>query len=185
MRCVLSGPGVKGWLLLLGLATAPAWAAPSTSRPRVSANGLYTITFAQQGPGQCLLTVSKEDGPLWSLSRCVGSPEDAFFVSNDGGQFWVLHAVPRVPSGHRYQQHPERWGKVVVAVRFDRTGTVLERRTLASFVTVREREKLVDLGLRFGWLAGVGGAPGVAPRQKDGGVVVLDTVANRQYRLGF
>jgi len=185
MRWVRTGPGVKGWLLLLGLTAGSAWAAPSTSRPRVSANGLYTITFVQQDPRQCLLTVSKEDGPLWSLSRCVGSPEDAFFVSNDGSQFWVLHAVPKVPAGRRFPQHPERWGKVVVAARFDRTGKVLERRTLGSFVKVREREKLVDLGLRFGWLAGVGGAPGVAPRQKEGGVVVLDTVANRQYRLGF
>lgn len=185
MRAVRNGLGAVRWLALLALAAAPAWGAPSQSRPRVSANGLYTISFAQQAAGQCLLTVSKEDGPLWSLSRCVGSAEDAFFVSNDGEQFWVLHAVPKVPQGHRYKQHPERWGKVVVAVRYDRNGQALERRTLGSFVKVREREKLVDLGLRFGWLAGVSGAPGVAPRQKEGGAVELDTVANVRYRLGF
>jgi hypothetical protein len=184
MRAVRQG----GWgvgLLLLALVASPAGAEGSQSRPRVSANGIYTVKFAEQGKGHCLLTVTRENGPGWRLGKCLGSAEDLFFVSNDGQQIWVLRTVPRVPRGHRFHQRPERWGKVVVAVRYDRTGKVLEARTLGSFVKRHEREKLVDLGLRFGWLAGVSGAPGAAPRMKDGGVVELDTVADKRYRLHF
>jgi hypothetical protein len=184
MRAVRQGGWVAG-LLLLALIASPAWAQGSQSRPRVSANGIYTVKFAEQGPGRCLLTVSRENGPTWSIARCVGSAQDLFFVSNDGQQVWVLRTVPRVPRGHRFHQRPERWGKVVVAVRYDRTGKVRETRTLGAFVKRHQREKLVDLGLRFGWLAGVSGAPGAAPRMKDGGVVELDTVADTRYRLHF
>lgn len=174
------------WLALgAALVAAPAFASPSSARPRVSANGLYTIRFTQFAPEKCLLEVSKEGGGSWTLSRCVGSAEDLFFVSNDGQRFWVLHPVPKVPEGRQNAQHPERWGRVVVAVRYDRSGKVLEARSLDGFVKRPQRDKLVDLGLRFGWLAGVSGAPGVAPRMTDAGVVELDTVADKRYRLSF
>lgn len=176
---------LRWWALGAALVAAPAFASPSTARPRVSANGLYTIRFTQLAPQQCVLEVSRQDGPSWTLPRCVGAVEDLFFVSNDGQAFWVLHPVPRVPDGKRNKQRPERWGQVVVAVRYDRSGKMLESRSLGSFVKGPDREKLVDLGLRFGWLAGTSGAPGVAPRMTDAGVVELDTVADKRYRLKF
>jgi hypothetical protein len=163
----------------------PAGASPSSSRPRVSPNGLFTIRFTETSPGHCVVEIAKDGGGTARIPRCVGGAQDFYFVGNDGGSFWVLHAVPKVPRGRRYHQHPERWGKVVVAVRYDRSGKVLGVRRLRTFVRGRDVAKLMDKGLRFGWLAGVSGAVGAPPRMTDAGVVELDTVADKRFRLRF
>ena len=172
-------------LLLLALLVAPlAFAAPMTSDAHVSRNGIWSIRLLQYSERKCRLEVSKDNELNWTLERCVGSAEDRYFIGDAGQRFWVIHAFPKVPSKH-LRGRPARWGGVVVAEEFDRLGHRLAKRRLAQFVGRRQTNKLRDLGSRFVWLEGVDRVPGEEPRLNGKGLVELDTVGSRTFRLKF
>jgi hypothetical protein len=155
-----------------------------SSTPHVSRNGIWSIRLLQYSEHRCRLEVTKDNELNWTLDRCVGTADDRYFIGDAGQRFWVIHAFPKVPS-KKLRGRPTRWGKVVVAEEFDRLGKRLVRRKLAQFVGRRQVFKLRDLGSRFVWLQGVNRVPGQEPRLDGKGVVELDTVAGKTFRLKF
>lgn len=172
---------------------ALAWAAlalaePKASKPQVSANSAYTATFQVEDDGTCRLAVTAKDAaaPAWTLDRCVGSPEDLFFVSNSGDRVWVLHVLPEKPAKPKGGGWPKApWYSVVVAELFDRDGKLLDARKLSSLAGTRQREKCQQLERHFKWLEGVLGVAGRAPRVTDKNEVEFETVGTTVMHLKF
>jgi hypothetical protein len=177
------------------LIPALAAAAPRESRAHASSNGVWSIQLVESGPGQCRVEATRDADPAWSLSRCVGSVDDLYFVSNDGERFWVLTVLPRMPplpkqkpgsAGAKPPPLPpgEPFAHAVVATLFDRQGTVLAEKTLGDFMK-RRFDKLRDLEHRFCWLEGVVSIPGRRPRITEANQVEFETVEPRTQRLDF
>ena len=160
------------------LLAVPASGAPRESRPRVSANGVYSVKLTERAPGSCLLEVQRESGTVWELAACVGEPDDFFFPSNDGEEIWVVR--PLVEKGKR-----KTWSHAPVAWRVDRKGQRLEERRLADLAPRSALPEVRQLARHFKWLEGTLGIPGKGPRMTDAGVVELETVGTHTVRLPF
>ena len=183
-------------LLRLTLAAALLLALPSraqsvpagqrASRPRVSANGLYTVRLVEPAPGRCRLEVTAETGlGGWSTERCVGSVDDLFFVANDGARVWVLR--PLVEKGKRRVKGKKwpAWANAKVAWQVGRNGQVRESRWLAGLLPAKRLNEVRQFRAHFGWLEGTLGIPGKGPRLTDAGTVEFETVEGRTHRLTF
>ena len=174
--------------LLLALSSpARAGEAPErASRPRVSANGLYTVRLVERAPGKCQLEVSADTGlGGWSVERCVGGVDDLYFVSNDGAKVWVLR--PLVEKGKRRVKGKKwpAWANAKVAWQVGRNGQVRESRWLAGLLPAKRLPEVRQFRAHFGWLEGTLGIPGKGPRLTDAGVVEFETVEGRTHRLTF
>ena len=179
-------------LTLALLLTLPAAGAERTSRSRVSANGVYSVRLVQMEPGQCRLEVSKESGQVWSLPRCLGSPDDLYFVSNDGERVWVLHPLaakaPEVKSkssGKKKKSQVPGWARAPVASLYGRDGQKLDEKLLTEFVAPKDMGELRELSGHFKWLEGTLGIPGKGPRLTDDGHVEFEAVGGKHHRLTF
>ncbi len=178
---------LRSALVLALLLALPASAEERSSRPRVSANGTFTVRLVALSAGRCKLEVSKESGPVWTLKQCVGGVDDLYFVSNDGERVWVF--FPLAPKGtkklpgKKYKKVPA-WANTVVAEEYDRQGRVQERRLL-NFVGVREVSEVRELGQHLKWLEGVLGVPGKGPRLTDAGRIEFETVGGKSHKLTF
>ncbi len=175
-----------------------AHAEPRRSGSHASTNAEYGIVMLEETPGRCRLEVTRDTDPLWTLSRCLGSVDDLYFISDSGQRFWVLSALPRtVPppsktakparsrSVHDKPPAHDAYGGVVVAVLYDRLGNVLSERRLGEFLSPVSYHKLRVLDRRFVWLEGVAGVPGREPHVTEKNQVEFDTVEPRTHRLGF
>jgi hypothetical protein len=174
-------------LLLLALpSSAKEQGSPRTSRPRVSANGLYTVRLVEPAPGRCRLEVSAETGlGGWSVERCVGSVDDLYFVANDGAKVWVLR--PLVEKGKRRVkgQKGPAWAHSKVAWRVQSAGTVDKALWLTGLLPAKRLSEVRQYKAHFAWLEGTLGIPGKGPRLTDAGAVEFETVEGRTHRLTF
>lgn len=173
-------------VLLLAL---PALGAERASRARVSANGAFSVRMVEKDNHQCTLEVSKESGPVWTLSRCVGGVDDLYFASNDGERVWVLY--PLAPKGTRKlpgkkaKKLPE-WSNTTVAVEYDRQGRRMQERSLLDFVAPKELPEVRQLAEHLKWMEGQLGVPGKGPRLTDDGRVEFETVGgSKTHQLKF
>jgi hypothetical protein len=173
-------------MVLLAL---PGLADERASRPRVSANGDFTVRMVEQGPGQCSLEVSQDSGPVWTLEQCVGGADDLYFVSNDGKRVWVLY--PLAPkgkaklAGKQYKKVPA-WANTQVAVEVDRQGTRLQERRLLEFVPARALSQVRQMSQHLKWLEGMVGVPGKGPRLTDAGKIEFEVVGGgKTHQLTF
>lgn len=180
---------LRSAVVLVLLWALPGSAAERASRPRVSANGAFSVRMTQQDAGRCALEVSKDSGPLWTLNRCVGGVDDLFFVSNDGERVWVLY--PLAPKGtqklpgKKAKKLPE-WSNTTVAVEYDRRGGRVQERSLLDFVTQRELPEVRQLAQHLKWLEGQLGVPGKGPRLTDDGRIEFETVGgSKTHQLKF
>ncbi|HYO56121.1 hypothetical protein [Archangium sp.] len=177
----------SAFVLVLLLVALPASAEERSSRARVSANGAFSVRLVEQA-GKCMLEVSKESGPVWTLRQCVGRVDDLYFVSDDGERVWVL--FPLAPKGtkklpgKKYKKVPA-WANTVVAVEYDRQGTRVQERSLLDFVAQRELAAVRELGQHLKWLEGLLGVPGKGPRMTDAGRVEFETVGGKSHQLTF
>jgi hypothetical protein len=177
-------------LLLLALPSLaqPAAGGPSarSSRPRVSANGLYTVRLVEPAPGKCRLEVSADTGlGGWTLERCVGGVDDLYFVGNEGTKVWVLR--PLVEKGKRRVKGKKwpAWANARVAWQVGPSGEVRESRSLTGLVPAKRLSEVRQFRAHFAWLEGTLGIPGKGPRLTDAGVVEFETVEGRTHRLTF
>ena len=108
------------------------------SRGSASSNAEYGIVMRVEGERKCRVEVTRDTDVAWTLPRCLGSVDDLYFVSNSGERFWVLAALPksvppgwRAPVGEAQKKAATKkppfdvYGPVVVAVLYDRLGTVI------------------------------------------------------------
>lgn len=181
-------------LALALLLALPAVGAERASRARVSANGMYSVRMVEAAPGQCRLEVSKESGPEWTLSECVGTVDDLYFVSNDGERVWVIRPLaekaPEVKSKASRKSKKKKskvpgWARVPVAALYDREGRKVEEKLLTAFVAAKDMGELRELKGHFKWLEGTLGIPGKGPRLTDAGHVEFETVGGKHHRLTF
>jgi hypothetical protein len=161
------------------------------SRAHASSNAVWSIQLVETGPGGCRVEATRDADPAWSLTRCVGTVDDLYFISNDGERFWVLTVLPRTPpqpapKGNKPKPLPagEPFVHAVVATLYDKRGSVLAERTLGEFMK-RRFDKLRDLERRFCWLEGEAGVPGRRPRITEVNQVEFETVEPRTHRLDF
>ena len=170
-------------LVLGGLAHAEAKEAVIS----VSGNGTYSLKASEVADGSCHVEVSQESQVAWALDKCLGTPSDLYFISNDGGRVWVLKSTPEKPArpkaGGKKEMVP--WAAVPVAVLYDKEGKIVASRRLLDLVPAKSREKVIQLEHHFKWLEGVAGVPGKGPRVTDLGVVELESVGGKTYRLPF
>lgn len=142
----------------------------------VSADGTATLTQSHIGGAKCRRTCN--DGPggaeVWSAEGCIGKRIDLRFVGNGCERVVVLHQLPTVPSGRR-------WEEVEV-------GHVYNRDRLDYAIqaagAVRDFKKIRSAGNTFYWLAGALDLPGQAPAYSaDGAAVELTTVDGKQQSI--
>jgi len=175
-------------VVLVLMVALPAVAEERASRARVSANGAFSVRMVEQAPGKCMLEVSKESGPLWTLKECVGGVDDLYFVSNDGEWVWVVY--PLAPKGtkqlpgKKFKKVPP-WANTVVAVKMDRNGGRVDERRLTEFVGTRELPEVRQLSQHLKWLEGLLGVPGKGPRLTDAGRIEFETVGGKTHKLTF
>jgi hypothetical protein len=176
-------------LALAVLLTLPAVGAESSSRARVSANGVYSVRMVQEGD-TCRLEVSKESGPVWTLSKCVGTADDAYFVSDNGERVWVLRPLvekgpePKGKASKKKSKVPA-WARVPVATLYDRNGQRLDEKLLTDLVAPKDMGEVRELKGHFKWLEGTLGIPGQGPRLTDDGHVEFEPVGGKTHRLSF
>ncbi len=179
---------IRALVPLLAL-PALAVAEPRSSSAHASSNGEWSIQLVESAPEQCRVEATRDADPAWTLTQCVGTVEDLYFISNDGEHFWVLAVLPRTPpqvkpKGNKPPPAGEPFVRAVVAKLFDRQGRVLAERSLHDFLT-RRFDKLRDLGTHFSWLEGEVGVPGRRPRITEANQVEFETVEPKTVRLDF
>jgi hypothetical protein len=168
------------------LAAAAAWGEdPKQTRLQVSGNGSFGVRMTQPGADQCHLEVLKDNEPLWSLDKCVGTVDDLFFVSNDGQRVWVLKATPEKPGPPKGKKKGTPWYQVEVATLYDAQGNPVQSRRLMDLVQPAERDKVRQLGKHFVWFEGMETLPGRKPRINDAGQVELEVAGSRTVKLNF
>ncbi len=178
---------LRSVVILVLLLALPA-SAERSSRTRVSVNGTFSVRLVETAPDKCTLEVSKESGPVWTLSQCVGGVDDLYFVSNDGQRVWVLY--PLAPkgtkklAGKQFRKVPA-WANTVVAVEYDRRGEHEQEKRLLDFVGVRELSEVRQMEKHLKWLEGVLGVPGKGPRLTDAGRIEFETVGGKSHQLVF
>ncbi|MGO9064136.1 MAG: hypothetical protein ACLQIH_05270, partial [Myxococcaceae bacterium] len=87
---------IRALVPLLAL-PALAVAEPRSSSAHASSNGEWSIQLVESAPEQCRVEATRDADPAWTLTQCVGTVEDLYFISNDGEHFWVLVVLPRTP----------------------------------------------------------------------------------------
>ena len=167
-------------LLVAGLAEA----APKTSATHLSSNGRYSVRMTVLDAGKCQLQVLKGSEPAWVLDRCLGEAEDAYFVSDSGERVWQLVTIPEQARGTG-RVRKDRFGGVAVAVKVDRAGTVLQKKTLGELMSPAARTRIRELGRHFKWLGGVANVAGKGPRGNAQNQVEFETVDEKTHRLDF
>lgn len=178
-------------LALAVLFTLPAVGAERTSRSKVSANGVYSVRMVQPDADTCRLEVSKESGPVWTLSKCVGTADDVYFVSDNGERVWVLRPLvekgpePKVKASKKPKSKVPAWARVPVATLYDRNGQRLDEKMLTDLVAPKDMGEVRELGKHFKWLEGTLGIPGKGPRLTDDGHVEFEPVGGKTHRLSF
>jgi hypothetical protein len=178
---------LRSVVVLVLLLALPA-SAERSSRARVSANGTFSVRLVENAPGKCMLEVSKESGPVWTLNECVGGVDDLYFVSNDGQRVWVMY--PLAPkgtkklAGKQFKKVPA-WANTTVAVEYDRQGGRVQDKNLLDFVGQRELPEVRQLAQHLKWLEGLLGVPGKGPRLTDAGRIEFETVGGKSHQLVF
>ncbi|NOJ77813.1 hypothetical protein [Myxococcus xanthus] len=182
-------------LVLMFLAPSSALAEERRGRARVSANGLYSVRMVEAAQDQCRLEVTQESGPVWTLTQCLGTVDDLYFVSNDGERVWVVWplvekgkaaAEPRTKkSKAKKPKGPPAWARVVVAAQYGRDGQRLQEKRLTEWLNTRQLSEVRQLTHHFKWLEGTLGIPGKGPRLTDAGVVELEPVGGTTRQLTF
>ncbi|MGQ0506509.1 MAG: hypothetical protein ACT4TC_14445 [Myxococcaceae bacterium] len=168
-----------GRLLALLLAF-PAGAQERTSKPQVSSDGVYSIRFVEHADKTCDVEVDKEQTKAWSLSKCVGTVDDLYFVSTDGQRFWVLRTL-----GEKPKTKKSSWHSAIVAVLFTQDGKVVRRKSAAELVPSILRGEVRQMERHFKWLEGAAGVPGKGPRMNDKNQVEFEVVGGKPYKLPF
>ncbi|MGZ3459101.1 MAG: hypothetical protein ACXU86_11430 [Archangium sp.] len=175
-------------ILTLLLGGLPALAAEHSSRTQVSANGTFSVRLVANDAGRCMLEVSKESGPAWTLKQCVGGVDDLYFVSNDGERVWVLYPLApmgtRMLPGRKYRKVPA-WANTVVAVEYDRQGRRVQGKPLLELVGQRELPEVRQMTQHLKWLEGLLGVPGKGPRLTESGRIEFETVGGKTHQLTF
>lgn len=180
-------------LLLLALLVAlPGFSQERKSKSRVSANGIYSVQLVEEAPGKCRVEMSKESGPAWQFSRCIGTVDDYYLPSNDGERFWLIRPlVEKGTQGTVEKRGKQRvrvpaWANAVVAVLYGRGGQKLQEKRLQDFLlSSRELGEVRQMKGHFKWLEGTLGIPGKGPRLTDDGKVEFEAVGRKTYRLSF
>ena len=173
-------------VLLLALAVAlPSGAAPQQTRPRISANGKFTVRFSEDG-SRCKLEVlvnsdASELAPKWSLPKCVATADDLFYVSEDGERVWVVYPLVKKPAKKGYAA----LRKVAVATLVNRSGQTLKVARLGDFWGKRKQIEVRELGQHFKWVEGTVGLTGKPPRVTAGNRLELETLEPKTVALKF
>src|SRR5215831_13528015 len=123
---------------------------PRSSRRQASANGAYSIQMTALGKDECRVEVSTDSQALWELLRCVGLPDDYYFVSNDAQRFWVVRTIPEKPRAGK-RSKPSDVMRVVVAALYDRQGKTIKRMRLMDLMQQKSLGKVRQLGEHFEW----------------------------------
>ncbi len=159
--------------------------APEMTRTQVSSNGMFGIRLLLSSAG-CQTEVVKESMRAWVLDKCVATPNDLYFVSNDGERFWVLRTTPeRPPAIRKTKSKSPPWLNVVVAELYDRRGELVGSKRVRELVPVYGQGQVRHLKRHFLWLEGVSGVPGRSPRVNDHNQVELETVGAAPVKLEF
>ncbi len=142
----------------------------------VSADGSAVLMQTHVGGGKCKRTCndSPQGKAVWTADGCIGKRIDLRFVGNGCERVVVLHQLPKVASG-------ERWETVAV-------GHVYRQEKLeypiAAAGAVRDFKKIRGAGSTFYWLAGALEQPGPAPRYSaDGSAVEFVTLDGKQQSI--
>ncbi len=167
------------WMVLPAL----AFGQEKSSKPQVSADGVFSIRLVEKGEGHCEVEVTREQQPAWTLSACPGTVNDFYFVSGDGEKFWVLKSMGEKPAPKKGKPGP--WVGAVVATLYDKAGTVLRKRRASDLVPGTSRGEVRHLERHFKWLEGVAGVPGRGPRLNDKNEVEFEVVGGKNTRLIF
>jgi hypothetical protein len=171
-------------LLALALGAGAGASEPKRSKTGVSTNGRWGVRLVESAPGDCRLEVLKESAPAWRIEKCLGTVDDLYFVSNDGGRVWVVKTLPENGSG-KGAKYPA-WTYAEVAALYGRNGSRLKSMLLNDFVKSRGGlDDVRKLARHFKWLEGALGVPGKGPRLTDAGVVELDTIERKTFKLEF
>jgi len=143
----------------------------------VSKDGSTALEQTHLGGGKCQRSckVGPEGGKeVWKAQGCIGKRIDLRFVGNGCERVVILHQLPDVRSG-------ERWEQVAVGhvYRKDR----LEY-PIAAAGAVRDFKKIRSAGNTFYWLAGALEQPGPAPGYSaDGAAVEFVTVDGKKQSI--
>jgi hypothetical protein len=180
-------------LLLLALLVAhPGLAQVRKSKSRVSANGIYSVQLVEEAPGKCRVEMSKESGPAWQFSGCIGTVDDYYFASNDGERFWLIRPLVEkgtkvtVEKRGKLKVRVPAWANAVVAELYGRDGQKLQERRLQDFLLgSKELGEVRHLKAHFKWLEGTLGIPGKGPRLTDEAKVEFEAVGAKTYQLSF
>ena len=180
-------------LLLMALLVAlPGLAQERKSKSRVSANGLYSVRLVEERPGKCRVEMSKESGPMWQFSGCIGTVDDFYFASNDGERFWVIRPLVEKGSRGTVEKRGKKkvkvpaWANSEVAALYGRSGQKLQQRRLQDFLLgTRELGEVRQMLGHFKWLEGTLGIPGKGPRLTDEAKVEFEAVGRKTYSLSF
>jgi hypothetical protein len=142
----------------------------------VSSDGTAVLMQTHVGNAKCRRTCNDAPGAkeVWSADGCVGKRIDLRFVANDCGKAVVLHQLPEVKGGQRWQEievaHVYKQGTLAYAV--DAAGAV------------RDFKKIRSAGTTFYWLAGALNVPGVPPKYSaDGNAVEFATVDGKKQSI--
>lgn len=130
----------------------------------VSQDGTAVLMQTHLGGGKCRRTCNDGEGgqEVWSADGCIARQIDLRFVSNDCEKVAVLHQLPEVRRGERWQQVPV--AHVYARARLEYP--------VAAAGAVRDFKKIKSAGTTFYWLQGALGQPGPAPRYADDGSAV-------------
>jgi hypothetical protein len=165
-----------------GSAPAPAPPAPEpkTSKVSASSNGEFAIKLVQ-APNECFIEAVKKSDVAWRLDKCLGTPDDLYFVNDYGDRFWVLKTLPQKPAPRKKRRLP--WVKTPVASLYDREGKLISTRTLIQLMP-KGSHSVRHLTNHFMWLEGVVSVPGRPPRVNNN-QVEFETLAGQTVKLAF
>jgi hypothetical protein len=142
----------------------------------VSQDSTAVLMQTHVGDGRCkrVCNDSPNGKELWSADGCIGKKIDLRFVANDCGKSVVLHQLPEVKNGARWQEvevaHVYKEGAQAYAVN--------------AAGAVRDFKKIRSAGNTFYWLSGALNIPGAPPRYSaDGDAVEFTTVDGKKQSI--
>lgn len=182
---------MRGWALSACLLASAVLAETQVSPTRVSANDNYAIRFEYDKETKaCRIVGVREESAVWTLTRCLGTVDDWYLISNDGARFWILKTLPSKPPEPVLKKRPRtppapRWWGVTVAEEWDRKGNKLRSRSFKEFVPLADRWQMVQLEKHFKWLEGVLGVRGRQPRVNEKNQVEFEVMGGQTITLDF
>jgi hypothetical protein len=161
--------------------------AVARSVSNVSSNERYAIRMERDAAGRCQVLGLRETQVVWKLPRCIGAPDDLFFIADNADRFWVLHTLPAKAPEPKGLKSPKwaAWHDTIVARELTRQGELVRTMRVRELMEPFDRTKIRQLGRHFKWLEGVVGVKGRSPRVTPANQVEFEVVGGRTVTLSF